>query len=38
MSLELKKEVQKDLSCCGYDDKVHNSSDPMGYPECDRVS
>lgn len=38
VSLELKKEVQKDLSCCGYDDKVHNSSDPMGHPECDLVS
>uniref|UniRef100_A0A1B6MT44 Tetraspanin n=1 Tax=Graphocephala atropunctata TaxID=36148 RepID=A0A1B6MT44_9HEMI len=38
VSPDLKKEVQKDFNCCGFDDKIHNATDPMGHPECEHVS
>lgn len=32
--MQLKAEVQKTFSCCGFDDKIHAINDSMGHPEC----
>ncbi|XP_073983753.1 tetraspanin 97E isoform X1 [Rhodnius prolixus] len=34
VNMQLKAEVQKTFSCCGFDDKIHAINDSMGHPEC----
>uniref|UniRef100_A0A1B6E945 Tetraspanin n=1 Tax=Clastoptera arizonana TaxID=38151 RepID=A0A1B6E945_9HEMI len=31
---DLKAEVQRDFSCCGFDRNEHNQTDPLNHPEC----
>ncbi|CAH1402784.1 unnamed protein product [Nezara viridula] len=33
---ELKSEVQRTFSCCGFDDKIHQVNDSMGHPDCSK--